>query len=112
MNKRLPDNFPAYLMNHDGALKPATKTQIEDSAGLGRTGIFDTHPSDGDRIRKARRADEPGVFDLDAPATLLFSNFEVLAKQVTQLHYSDDLGIPMGMARLSPVEAPKPANAV
>lgn len=107
MNKRLPDNFPAYLMNHEAALRPAIKTQLEDTAGLGKTGIFDTHPSDGDRIRAARRADEPGVFDFDAPATALFSNFEILSKQVTQLHYDEDLGIPLVMATLSPVEPPK-----
>ena len=109
MNKRLPDNFPAYLMNHEASLQPATKTQLEDAAGLGKTGIFDSHPSDGDRIREARKAGEPGVFDLDAPATVLFSNFEILAKQVTQLHYEDDLGIPLLMAKLSPVEPPKAA---
>ena len=44
------------------------------------------------------------------PAAALFSNFEVLAKQVTQLHYEDDLGIPLGLAKLSPVELPKPAE--
>lgn len=109
LNKHLPDNFPAFLMNHEAALKPAMKTQIEDRAGLGKTGLFDSHPSDGDRIRKARRAGEPGVFDLDVPATALFANFEILAKQVTQLHYEDDLGIPLAMARLSPVAAPQSA---
>ena len=111
-DKHLPDNFPAYLMKHEAALKPGTKTNLEDRAGLAKTGLFDSHPSDGDRIRKARRADEPGVFDLEGPATALFSNFEVLAKQVTQLHYEDDLGIPLVMAKLTPVEAPKTAEAV
>lgn len=107
LNKRLPDNFPAYLMNHEAALPPAAKTRLEDAAGLGKTGVFDTHPSDGDRIREARKAGEPGVFDLDAPATVLFSNFEILAKQVTQLHYEDDMGIPLVMAKLTPVEPGK-----
>jgi len=103
-NKCLPDNFPAYLLNHEAAINHAARTHIEDAAGLGKTKIFDTHPADGDRIRQARRAGEPGVFDLDMPATALFANFEVLAKQVTHLHYSDDLGIPLAMAKLSPVE--------
>jgi len=111
LNKRLPDNFPAFLMAHEGAMKPLARTQIEDRAGLAKTGLFDSHPSDGDRIRKARQAGEPGVVELDGPATALFSNFEVLAKQVTQLHYEDDLGIPLGLAKLSPVEPPNPAAA-
>jgi len=71
--------------------------------GLEPAGLFHTHPSNGDRIRGARLANEPGLFDLEAPATGLFSNFAVAAKQVTLLHYSDDPGIPLGMAKLMPV---------
>jgi Zn-dependent protease with chaperone function len=104
LNKRLPEDFPAYLMSQERAMKPAAKTHLEDTAGLGLTGIFDTHPSDGDRIRRARRAEQPGVFGLEAPATALFSDFEVLSKQVSQLHYKDDLGIPVVMAKLCPVK--------
>jgi len=66
--------------------------------------VFHTHPSHGDRIRRARLAQEPGVFHLDAPASVLFSNFDVLAKQVTLLHYSDDLGLPVGMAKFYSVQ--------
>ncbi len=72
--------------------------------GLEPTGLFHTHPSNGDRIRRARQAQEPGVFGLDTPASVLFSNFEVLAKQVSLLHYSDDLGLPVEMARFYSVQ--------
>ncbi|MEY4387330.1 MAG: Protease HtpX [Verrucomicrobiota bacterium] len=107
-SKRLPDNFPSYLMSHEVAMRSEAKQQLEDTAGLSKTGLFDSHPSDGDRIRQARRAGEPGVFDLDLPATALFSNFDVLAKQVTQLHYAEDMGVPLVMATLCPVEPGKP----
>ena len=70
--------------------------------GLGATGVFDTHPSQGDRIRCARRAAEPGVFHLDGPARSLFAHFDIPAKQVTLLHYTDDLGIPAIAAKLVP----------
>lgn len=76
--------------------------------GLEPSGLFDTHPSNGDRIRRARLAQEPGVFQLDGPATTLFANFEVLAKQVSVLHFSDDLGLPVGMATFY---SPRPAPA-
>jgi Zn-dependent protease with chaperone function len=102
-SKRLPDNFPAFLLQQYSKVPPASKTQIEDTMGLSKTGVFDTHPSDGDRIRCARRAGEPGVFHLEQSATVLFSNFEVAAKQVTMLHYEDDLGIPFDPAKLVPV---------
>ena len=81
-----------------------SRSQIEDTVGLSRTGIFDTHPSFGDRIRRARQAGEPGVFHLDYPATMLFANFDAVAKQVTFLHYTDSIGLPCDMAALVPVE--------
>lgn len=104
LNRRVPDNFPAYLLHHDASLLDAQRTKLEDSMGLAPTGMFDTHPSNGDRIRRARLANEPGVFHLDSPATGLFSNFEVPAKQVTRLHYADDLGLPVAMALFAPVK--------
>jgi len=48
----------------------------------------------------------PGVFGLDGPATALFSNFDVVARQVTLLHYTDDLGLPQPLIKLMPVEPP------
>ncbi|MEN9573852.1 MAG: Protease HtpX [Verrucomicrobiota bacterium] len=102
LGNKLPDNFPAYLLRHDQAVSPGKRTKWEDTMGLDPSGLFDTHPSNGDRIRRARQAGEPGVFHLTAPATQLFANYEVVSKQVTQLHYADDLGIPMVMAKLVP----------
>jgi Zn-dependent protease with chaperone function len=103
-NHRLPDNLPAYLAHQHSQLAPAVREKIQDAMGLAKTGLFDSHPSDGDRIRRARRADEPGIFDLELPSTVLFSNFDVVARQVTQLHYSDDLGIDFDPANLSSVK--------
>lgn len=101
----LPDNFPAFLKRLDSEMPPAVREKIEDTMGLAKTGLFDSHPSDGDRIRRARQAGEPGVFHLEYPATVLFSNFEIPARQVTLLHYADDLGIPFDAEMLSPVAA-------
>jgi hypothetical protein len=102
-NKGLPDHFPDFLALHEASLAPVLREKIQDTMGLAKTGVFDTHPSDGDRIRRARRAEEPGVFHLELPASLLFSNFEVAARQVTQLHYADDLGIRFDAKTLRPV---------
>ena len=110
LNQRLPDNFPAYFSNYSVRMHPTMQTQLEDTMGLRPTGLFDTHPSDGDRIRRARQAGEPGLFNFDGPAEVLFSNFEVPAKQVTVLHYADDLGLPLEMAKLVPVETASAAT--
>jgi hypothetical protein len=93
-------NFLAHVV----AVPAPVQTAIEDRLGLEKSGFFDTHPSPGDRIRKARQAANPGIFHLDAPATDLFTNFPVASKQVTLLHYFDSLGLPLGMARLFAVE--------
>jgi len=111
INRHLPDNLPAYLIMRDHQFSPEQRTSIDDRMGLKPTGLFETHPSNGDRIRCARQANEPGIFHLDLPASLLFSHFEIPAKQVTLLHYSDDLGIPLVMAKLQPVKEPTTAGA-
>ncbi len=58
----LPDNFPAFLMLQASKMPPARREQIENTVGLSRAGIFSSHPSAGDRIRRARQAAEPGIF--------------------------------------------------
>jgi Zn-dependent protease with chaperone function len=105
MNRRLPDNFPAYLVQREMAIPHLQREKIEDTVGLVRTGVFDSHPSDGDRIRQARRAGEPGVFQLELPASVLFANFDAVAKQVTLLHYTDDIGLDCDASTLRPVGA-------
>jgi hypothetical protein len=67
--------------------------------------LLDTHPSNGDRIRRARQAGDPGVFALEGPATALFSHFDIPARQVTLLHYQEDLGLPLEIAKLQEVPA-------
>jgi hypothetical protein len=77
---------------------------MQDRLGLARTGLFDTHPSDGDRIRRARQDGDAGVFHLELPASVLFSHFDIVSKQVTHLHYAEDLGLAFDAANLRPVE--------
>jgi hypothetical protein len=102
--RQLPGNFPAYLLRKDADLPDAQRVKLEDTLGLHASGLFDTHPSWGDRIRLARQAQQPGIFELNLPATALFTNFNVPAEQVSRLHYTDDLGIPDGLAQFVPVE--------
>jgi hypothetical protein len=106
INHHLPEDFPAYLLVRDAKLSAARRIQLEDTLGLEPTRLLHTHPSNGDRIRRARQANEPGVFGLDGPAAALFSNFDVVARQVTLLHYTDDLGLPQPLIKLMPVEPP------
>jgi Zn-dependent protease with chaperone function len=101
----LPDNFPQFLSLHHSKLSSETITSIGDRVGLEESPWFSTHPASGDRIRCARRAQKPGIFSLDIPAAQIFSNFNVLAHQVSLLHYTDDLGIPQPLINLRAPES-------
>ncbi len=105
LSRKLPEDFPAYLAVQHSKLPPGLRERMQDTLGLARTGLFDTHPSDGDRIRRARQAGNPGVFHLELPASVLFSRFDIVSKQVTHLHYTDDLGLAFDASNLRAVEA-------
>jgi Zn-dependent protease with chaperone function len=92
-HRQLPESFPAFLMRQLQALPFEQQVQMEDTAGLGQTGLFDTHPANGDRIRRARQAGLPGIVELEGPASALFTQFDAVSRQVTKVHYSDDLGL-------------------
>jgi Zn-dependent protease with chaperone function len=104
LNRRLPESFPLFLLQVEAKTPPVQRERLQDTLGLTKTRLFDTHPSDGDRIREARRAQEPGIFHLDQPASCLFTRFDIVSKQVTHLHYQDDLGLMIDSANLRPVE--------
>ena len=110
LSRRLPEDFPAYLVAQHAKLPAALCRRIQDRLGLARTRLFDTHPSDGDRIRRARQAGDPGVFHLELPASILLSHFAIISKQVTHLHYEEDLGLVFDAANLRPVEGLAPPS--
>ena len=69
-----------------------------------KTGLFDTHPCDTDRIRAAEALDAPGVFRSTDAATALFRDFASLSRQVTRLSYEKDQALPIQDANLVDTE--------
>lgn len=106
----LPDNLSELLRQSHERLPAKALQKIEDRYGLERTGLFDSHPSPADRIRVARRAQDPGAFHDDRPASALFASFDHPARFVTMLHYTDDLGIPITQDMLLRVERKEEAT--
>jgi len=107
----LPDNLPELLRRVHDDLSDATVQQIHDTLGLGRTRWMDTHPCPAERIRRARAAAQAGILSDDRPASALFECFDVPARQVTELHYTDDLGLdvtPSSILPLAPLESDDP----
>lgn len=101
-SRHLPDNFPAFLARMEQQLTPEQHRQAAERMTVARSGIFDTHPSVGDRLKRAKRANAPGIFRLAGAATLLFTDFDTAAKAATMRHYRDELGLPCDKASLQP----------
>ncbi len=108
--RRLPDDLPALVGKADAALPPSVREDIQTRAGFESTGWLDTHPSLADRLKRIRRLAAPGVFHLEWPASSLFQEFSVISRQVTLVHYRDEIGLPVLAENLVPVltSAPPP----
>ncbi|HEY0551282.1 MAG TPA: M48 family metallopeptidase [Verrucomicrobiae bacterium] len=103
-NHRLPENL-TLLIDHKAASLPADVHQkISSAAASAKTGWFDTHPCDADRIRAARSLNEAGVFRLTDSATQLFANFGELSKAVTRHQYEKEFELEFTEQNLMPAE--------
>ncbi len=87
--KTLPVNFPAFVLEQATRLDSYVRSRIEVAAAKKRSGLFDSHPSDAERLRFAREAAHPGLVRVPGPATDLLSNFPTLAAHFTSLHYAE-----------------------
>jgi len=87
---RLPENLPLLINHKAGSLPVEVRKQLADRADTSKTGWFDTHPCDADRVRAARALGEPGVFRLESPAAELFTDFAETSKVMTRHHYKQN----------------------
>lgn len=92
-NGRLADNYPRYVVERSKDLPTETKDHIEFISTQRKTGFFDTHPADTDRIVAAEALGEPGVFRYEGEAAELFSDFDALCVKATRYLYEKDIGL-------------------
>ncbi len=84
---RLPENLP-LLVEHKAATLPGDiRQKLANSGDSTKTGWFDTHPCDADRVKAARALNESGVFRVEQPARGLFADFAETSKAVTRHQY-------------------------
>ena len=104
LNRTLPSNLPVFLIARSGRLPDELLNQAR--ARLDETsGVFDTHPSDADRVRAAEALAAPGVLvGGDGPGTDLFRDFEGLSVAATRHHYEHDLGLSLETATLVEID--------
>ena len=58
-----------------------------------KTGWFDTHPSDHDRIQASKALGAVGMLHGDGDATKLFRDFRATARALTKQYYEEECGI-------------------
>jgi Zn-dependent protease with chaperone function len=98
LRRTLPSNLPGFLLERTGRLPEDLVKRVREIPEQ-KTGVFDTHPCDADRVRAAEAAASPGVMSGgDVPATLLFRDFAALSQDATRHHYEHDLGLDLDSA--------------
>ena len=106
---RLPDDLITLATANAELITHKMKSKLHRMMSEEQTGMFDTHPSDQDRIRAAVADGSLGIFQNgtlrdDLPASVLFTRFQELSKSVTEQYYRDALNHRLSVRMLHPVE--------
>lgn len=94
---RLPDDLVVLTDGYRQRLAPEVRSAITAKILSEDDSYFDSHPPLFKRVALMKLSTTPGVLKLDAPATLLFKDFDELCKISTISFYQSVLG-----ARLQP----------
>ena len=91
-NRKLPEDMPAFIARVAKSLSPDARAAIKRQTEDRHTGWFDSHPATALRIDAMRALDESGVFRLDEPATLLFTNFRDASRRASYNYFKARVG--------------------
>jgi hypothetical protein len=99
----LPDSLTTFMEQLEARMPADFKEQSSRTLLNETAGVFDTHPTAAQRIRRTRQRADPGLFALERPARALFQDFDEVSKVITRSHYLRALGIPATSQTLKPV---------
>lgn len=102
--RRLADNLFGLVAFHDENLSEADRRELRDQQLNEKTDWFDTHPCLADRIANIERENAPGVFLVEAPATVLFRDFEATCRAETLALYRRQLDEELPASQLASVQ--------
>lgn len=91
-DRRLCDDLPGLIMANVGQIPAKLRQDVERMARERRTGWFDSHPADKDRVASAAREKAAGLFTIEEPATALFVDFASLSRDASMAFYRAVLG--------------------
>jgi len=102
--KKLVSDFPQLVVRNarqlPDELDHALLSQIENI----KTQVYDSHPSDKERIENAMHLQANGIFTLDRDSRDLFKHFESLSKRISNLYYAHELGLEFDASKLVDVK--------
>lgn len=99
---RLVDDFFELLSRRTKMLTADDRKELRDSRLAQKTGWFDTHPALSDRIASAERENAPGVFQVEAPASVLFRDFPATCRAETLAFFQCQVGEEIAANQLVP----------
>src|SRR5690606_23001826 len=99
---RLGDNLPKLILLNVDQLPEKIHAKIDEMILESKTGLFDTHPSDRERIASASLEKTDGIFQLRLPAAHLFKRFDFLSRAVTWDFYREIFGEALKKSDLHP----------
>ena len=103
---RFVDDLPVLVGRVADQAPPRLMADIRIAMQRSGTGLFDTHPSDLERLRRVRAGRFPGLLSSGGPASALFRDFPRLCRRATLAFYESALGPHApGEDALLPVEA-------
>jgi len=101
--KRLVDNLPGLIAIETQRLPTEVSEALDKAVRESKTGWFDTHPADADRVRAAEAEAATGVLTGEEPATGLFADFSTTSQLVTKTYYRDECELDLDGVHFSPL---------
>jgi Zn-dependent protease with chaperone function len=102
--KQLVSDLPGLVAHHVRYVAPGAWQKVDDEIAESRTGWFDDHPCDRDRIAAAAKLASSGIFHLDRPAGDLFANFNAQTEAATWDLYCAIFGPKVPRSALIPIQ--------
>ncbi|MEI8018792.1 MAG: M48 family metalloprotease [Schlesneria sp.] len=102
--RRLVDDFFRLVTYRAENIPEDVRQKMNDEQRQSKTGWFDTHPSDADRIVNVQRENAKGLLQIEAPASVLFNDFSATCRTETKKFYQRQLSQEIPDSNLVPLE--------